>query len=155
MSNKRYYWLKLKDDFFDDDTISYIEEQENGKEYCLFYLKLCLKSLKTEGALIRHVGEVSIPYDARSLAKLTNTDIDTVAVAVKLFEKLKIISINDAGTIYLNQIDEMIGSESNKAGLMRKKRFLENQKGNNVPNSYQNVTKNVTPEKEKDREKDK
>ena len=42
MSNKKYYWLKLKEDFFEEDAISWIEEQEKGKEYCLFYLKLSL-----------------------------------------------------------------------------------------------------------------
>ena len=39
---KKYYWLKLKNDFFDDDTIQFIEEQENGVAYVNFYLKLCL-----------------------------------------------------------------------------------------------------------------
>ena len=42
MSDKKYYWLKLKEDFFEEDTISWIEEQQNGKDYSLFYLKLCL-----------------------------------------------------------------------------------------------------------------
>ena len=61
--SKKYYWLKLKSDFFDDDTIKFIEEQENGIKYSNFYLKLCLKSLKTDGKLIRLVGETLIPYD--------------------------------------------------------------------------------------------
>ena len=55
MSNKKYFWLKLKEDFFEEDTISWIEEQQNGKEYSLFYLKLCLKSLKTNGILFGNV----------------------------------------------------------------------------------------------------
>lgn len=71
--NKKYYWLKLKEDFFEEDAISWIEEQENGKDYCLFYLKLCLKSLKTNGLLIRNVGSMLVPYDVKTLARLTNT----------------------------------------------------------------------------------
>ena len=47
--NKRYYWLKLQENFFDDDTIDFIESQESGEKYVLFYLKLCLKALKNEG----------------------------------------------------------------------------------------------------------
>ena len=39
--SKRYYWLKLKEDFFEDDTIAWIEEQERGKDYVLFYLCPC------------------------------------------------------------------------------------------------------------------
>lgn len=69
---KRYYWLKLKDDFFDGDTLRYIEEQENGFIYSNFYLKLCLKSLKSDGILMRLVGTRMIPHDVASLAKLTN-----------------------------------------------------------------------------------
>ena len=68
--SKKYYWLKLKNDFFDDDTIKFIEEQENGILYSNFYLKLCLKSLKNDGKLIRIVGNTLIPYDNKSLSKL-------------------------------------------------------------------------------------
>ena len=53
--NKRYYWLKLKEDFFEEDAVEWLEDQENGKEYCLFYLKLCLKFIRTDGVLIRNV----------------------------------------------------------------------------------------------------
>ena len=54
---KRYYWIKLKEDFFQDDAISWIEEQKDGKECCLFYLKLCLKSLRNQGVLVRYIGD--------------------------------------------------------------------------------------------------
>ena len=40
--NKRYYWLKLKRDFFKRHDIRIIESQENGKDYVLFYLKMLL-----------------------------------------------------------------------------------------------------------------
>lgn len=83
--NKKYYWLKLKEDFFEDETIKFIEEQENGIKYSNFYLKLCLKSVKTEGKLIRLVGETLIPYDINSLSKLTGVDFDTVRSAMNLF----------------------------------------------------------------------
>ena len=54
----------------------------------MFYLKLCVKSLKDNGRLIRYVGDKLIPYDVKALAKLTNTDQDTVAVALKVFEEI-------------------------------------------------------------------
>ena len=69
MAEKKYYWLKFKEDFFDEDTIQWLVEQNNGKEYCLFYLKLCLKSLKTNGILIRSVGEILVPYDVKKLGE--------------------------------------------------------------------------------------
>ena len=35
---KRFHWLKLNENFFDEDAIEWLEEQENGKAYTLFYL---------------------------------------------------------------------------------------------------------------------
>ena len=155
---KKYYWLKLKNDFFDDDTIQFIEEQENGTAYVNFYLKLCLKSLKTDGTLIRLVGETLIPYDVKSLAKLTNTNVDVVRVAMDLFEKIGLIKILDGGEIYLTQLTEMIGSETEKAQLMRNKRAKEKLIGNNVtqalPNCYTEKEKDKDIEIDKDKEKE-
>ena len=132
--SKKYYWLKLKNDFFEDDTIQYIEEQENGILYVNFYLKLCLKSLKTDGKLIRTVGDTLIPYDVKALAKLTNVSCDTVAVAMQLFEAIGLIKKLETGEIYLSQINELIGKETSKAELMRIKRAREKMIGNNVTN---------------------
>lgn len=120
--SKRYYWLKLKEDFFEDDTIQWLEEQEKGKEYTLFYLKLCLKSLSLDGKIIRIVGEKLIPYDKKALAKITNTDLDTVTVAMNLFVQIGLLEIMDTGAIYMKQIDEMVGSETNAAIRKRKYR---------------------------------
>ena len=134
--NKRFYWLKLKEDFFDDETIKFIEEQENGEKYALFYLKLCVKSIKTSGLLIRLVGETLLPYNAKALSNLTNTDIDTVNNAMNLFNKLGIVQTLESGELYLSQVKELVGSETNKASLMRKsrakKKRLTTRGGNNV-----------------------
>ena len=146
--SKRFYWLKLKSDFFDDDTIKFIEEQENGIKYSNFYLKLCLKSLKTEGKLIRLVGETLIPYDINSLSKLTGVDFDTVRCAMQLFEKIGLIKVLEGGEIYLSQINELIGSETDKAQMMRRLRAQKKVKGNNVTGMLPEI------EKEKDIEKD-
>lgn len=142
--DKRYYWLKLNDDFFEDDTISWIEEQESGKDYVLFYLKLCLKSLRTEGSLIRNVGERLIPYNVNALSRLTNTQIDTVKVAMKLFSDIGLVTIFDTGEIFLNQINEMIGTETDSAKRKRRQRskeaLLENM--DNVTNSSDELPPN-------------
>ncbi|APZ49706.1 hypothetical protein BW721_08560 [Jeotgalibaca sp. PTS2502] len=158
--NKRYYWLKLKEDFFEDDTMQWLEEQENGTEYTLFYLKLCLRSLRSDGRLIRYVGEYLIPYDIKTLAKLTQTDPDTVRVAMDLFKKIGLIDLLDSGEIFLKQLDEMVGSETNKAELMRRKRAeeklianekkdkkrLEVDKVTLLPESYQKVNQSIEKE---------
>lgn len=145
--SKKYYWLKLKSDFFDDDTIKFIEEQENGIKYSNFYLKLCLKSLKTDGKLIRLVGETLIPYDINSLSKLTGVDFDTVRSAMQLFESIGLIKVLESGEIYLSQIDELIGSETDKAQMMRRLRAEKKLDSNSVTQ--------MLPEKEIDIEKEK
>ena len=89
--SKKYYWLKLKEDFFEEDTISWLEEQDNGVYYSNFYLKLCLKSLKTGGVLIRNVGEILIPYDISKLAEITRVNKDTAIVAMELFKKIGLV----------------------------------------------------------------
>lgn len=129
-TTKKYYWLKLKEDFFDDDTIEWIEEQPNGEKYSLFYLKLCLKSLKTNGILIRNVGEMLIPYDINKLAEITKTDIDTARVAMELFKNIGLIQILENGEIYLTQLKNMVGSESKWA---EKKRIQRAKKTEELP----------------------
>lgn len=145
--NKRFYWLKLKENFFEEDTISWLEEQENGKEYCLFYLKLCLKSLKTDGILIRNVGELLVPYDIKKLAEMTHTDIDTARVSMEIFEKIGLIQILENGEIYLTQLENMVGSETTKAETMRRLRTQRKIEGNIV-------TKMLPRERVRERDKE-
>ena len=155
---KRFYWLKLQEDFFEDDTIDFIESQENGEKYCLFYLKLCLKALKSEGKLIRYVGNMLIPYDEKGLAKLTRTDVDTVRCALALFDKIGLISRLDTGEIFISQLNEMVGTETDKAKLMRQKRAKEKLIGNNVtpmlPECYTEKEIDIEIEKETEKEQE-
>lgn len=147
----RYYWLKLNEDFFEDETIQYIEEQENGKEYALFYLKLCLKSLRKDGRVTRLVGSNFMPYDKKALAKATNTDPDTVTVALNLFKHIGLIELMESGEIYMSQLDEMVGSETEAAKRKRlqradKTKTLPGPKEpdwDNVPDMSQDCPKNV------------
>ena len=170
-SPKKYYWLKLKEGFFEEDTIEWLEEQENGVYYSNFYLKLCLKSLKTNGILIRNVGEILIPYDIKKLAEMPRVKIDTAIVAMELFKKIGLVQILDNGEIYLTQLELMVGSETSKAELMRNKRAREKKQcsggGNNVtkklPKCYTDIEKDKETEleqeqdleKEQDTERDK
>lgn len=153
MGDKKYYWLKLKEDFFEEDTLAWLEEQTNGKEYCLFYLKLCLKSLKTNGILIRNVGRILIPYDVKKLGEITKTNIDTVTVAMELFKKIGLIQILDNGEIYITQLEQMVGSETKWAKYKKKERELK--KLDNVQLLSNINPKNVHTEIEKEIEKEK
>ncbi|OSH40742.1 hypothetical protein YM116_2348 [Enterococcus faecalis] len=129
----------MKENFFEEDTIEWLEEQPNGKEYCLIYLKLCLKSLKTDGVLVRNVGSMLIPYDAETLARVTNSTVDTVKVAMDLFKKIGLIQLLDTGEIYINQLNELVGSETEAA----KQKRLQRSKVDNVPKLSSECPENV------------
>jgi len=150
MSDKKYYWIKLKEDFFEEDVISWIEEQEKGVYYSNFYLKLCLKAMNSEGRLIRKVGEMLIPYDVKTLSKITGVDQDTVIVAMELLKRTGLIEILENGEIYLTQLKNMIGSESKWAEKKRLQR-AKGQSEDNVPL----LSGQCPTEKEKDKDKDK
>ena len=143
--SKRYYWLKLKEDFFEDDTMKFLREQPHGSDYCIFYLLLCLKSLKTDGRLIRLVGDTIIPYDPRALAQLTGMREEVVVVAVELFLRYGILKQLDTGELYIQQVSEMVGSETYGAERKRKRRLraIEKLIEDDV-NSFESVVKITT-----------
>ena len=130
----KFYWLQLKEDFFENDAIEWLEEQKpNGRDYAYFYLKLCLKSLKSNGILIRKVGNVLIPYDNQKLAELTKMDFDTVTVAMELLKKIGLVSVLESGEIYISQLDNLIGSKSLGALKKQQQRMLNGQKVDKCP----------------------
>lgn len=116
---KKFYWLKLKRDFFKRHDIRIIEEMPNGKDYVLFYLKLLLESIDHEGSLRF---SDTIPYNEQMLSVITNTNVDIVRSAMKLFIELQLIEIFDDKTIYMGEVEKMIGSESESAERMRRLR---------------------------------
>lgn len=123
----KFYWLQLKEDFFEEDSIEWLEEQENGHKYSLFYLKLCLKSLKTNGILIRKVGNMLVPYDNKKLAEMTKTPVDTVIVAMELLKGIGLVRILENGELYIAQLENMIGSQSKSALKKQQQRQLKQQ----------------------------
>lgn len=143
MSNKKYFWLKLQRDFFKRHDSMIIESMENGKDYLLFYLKLLVESIDHEGEL-RFTD--TIPYDEKMLSVITSTNIDIVRSAITVFSELKMIEILDDGTIFMNQIDKMLGSETYKAKSMRQLRAKKVTMLPDVTECYQ--------EKEIDKEQD-
>lgn len=118
---KRYYWLKLHKDFFKRHEIKIVEDMPNGKEYILFYLKLLLESVTHEGKLRF---SDTIPYNVQMLASLTNTNIDIVKSAMQIFLELKMIEVLDDETIYMIEVEQLIGSETGAAARKREQRAI-------------------------------
>ena len=155
MADKKYYWLKLKRDFFKRHDIRIIEEMPNGKEYILFYLKLLVESIDHEGELRF---SDTVPYNEQMLSVITNTNVDVVRSAMKLFIELKMIEVQDDATIYMAEVNKLIGSAVDNDNANRQRRFREKQKQLALPNCYDGVTKNnesksIEKEIDKDTEK--
>lgn len=151
----KFYWLQLREDFFDEDAIDWLEEQPNGKEYSLFYLKLCLKSLRTNGVLIRRVGNMLVPYDHVKLGELTKTPSDTVMVAMQLLLKIGLVKTLENGELYITQVENMIGSQSKSAFKKQQQRL--NHKSKILLESGQKEDKcppKIEEEKEEELEQD-
>lgn len=137
--SKKYYWLKLKRDFFKRHDIRIIEEMPNGKDYILFYLKLLLESIDHEGTLRF---SDAIPYNEQMLSVVTNTNIDIVRSAMDIFIGLNMMDVLDDGTFYMSEVNKMIGSAVDNDNANRQRRFREKKKQALLPKVTDSVTKN-------------
>ena len=120
--NRKYYYLKLKENFFDSDSIVLLEDMKDGILYSNILLKLYLKSLKNGGRLQL---DEHIPYTAQMIATLTRHQIGTVERALAIFQQLGLVEQLDCGLLYMTDIELMIGQSSTEAERKRAAR-LEN-----------------------------
>ena len=118
--NRKYYYLKLKENYFDDDSIVLLESMQDGVLYSNILLKLYLKSLKHGGRL--QIDE-DIPYTAQMIATITRQQIGTVERALQIFLKLGLVEVLDSGTFYMSNIELLIGQSSTEAERKRAARL--------------------------------
>lgn len=109
MDNKKYYYLKLKDNFYDSEAMILLESMENGYLYSNILMKMYLRSLKTDGRLMFNE---KIPYNSKMLSKIVRHNVDVVESAIKVFKELDLIEILDNGAIYMLDIQNFIGKSS-------------------------------------------
>ena len=128
--DKRYYWIKLKTDFFNQETMDFLLSQKNGCEYIVLYQMLCLNTANNNGKMCSKIGEKIIPYDVNKIVRDTKFfDFDTVTIALGLFKKLGLIYEEEEDkTLRIANYETMIGSEAGNANAQRQKRFREKQK---------------------------
>lgn len=153
---KKYYWLKLKRDFFSSLAMKKLRRIAGGDTYTIIYLKLQLFSLKDEG-YIYHEGVEGTIYEEMALA--LDEDEENVRATMIFLENMGLVECKSDHEFLLTEVPFLIGSETDKAELMRRKRAqarLEN--GNNVTAELPDVTlcyteKEIEKEKEIDIEK--
>lgn len=114
--NKKYYYMRLKDNFFEDETMVILESMPDGYLYSNILLKLYLKSVKSDGKLMFND---YIPYNPQMIATITRHSVGVVEKALKIFKDMGLIEILDDGTIYMLNIQSYIGKSSTEADRKR------------------------------------
>ena len=122
MAEGKYYWLRLKEDFFDRHDIRCLEDRPNGAKIVLFYLKLMTESIDHEGRLRFSENR---PYTREMLATITRTDIDIVEEAMDLLYDLELLECDEDKTLILPKVPDLIGFETEWA--KKKREYRERQ----------------------------
>ena len=124
--NRKYYYLKLKENYFDEDAIVLLESMQDGILYSNILLKLYLKSLKNGGKLQL---DENIPYTAQMIATITRQQVGTVERALQIFMKLGLVEPLPSGALYMSNIELLIGQSSTEGERKKKERMrLKRQK---------------------------
>jgi len=152
---KKFFWLKLKEDFFNQDEIKVILKKDNGPDYVIIWQKLLLKAITQKDVGILRFND-TIPYTPELLSSVLDYNEDIVKGALAVFMKLEMIEILDNGDIWIKAAAQLVGSETDKAMLMRR---LRKQKkiggGNNVTKALPKRYPEIDIELEKDLKKEK
>lgn len=127
--NRKYYFLKLKEDFFEQDTIILLESLKDGVLYSNILMKMYLKSLQFNGFL--KVNE-HLSLTTEMIATLTRHEVGTVERAVKIFLELGLAETTETGTIYMSQIETLVGKSSTE-GERKKLSRLRKEREKSIP----------------------
>ena len=149
--NKKYYYLRLKENFFDSDELKILESMKDGYLYSNILLKLYLRSLKNDGKLV--VND-RIPYNAEMLASVTGHQIGTVKQALSIFKDLGLIDVLENGAIYMLDIQNFIGKGSSEADRKREYRQRIETDRTNVQTNLRQISEKSPPEIELELEKE-
>lgn len=117
--NKKYYYLKLKENFFDTDEMIVLESMPDGYLYSNILLKLYLRSLKYDGRLMFNE---RIPFNSTMLAQVTRHSVGVIEKAMQVFQDLGLVEVLDNGAIYISDIQNFIGKSTNEADRIREYR---------------------------------
>lgn len=119
MSEKRYFWLKLYDDFFTSKRIKKLRSIAGGDTYTIIYLKMQLKALKSEGYL--YFDGVMSDF-AEELALDLDENPDDVRVTIQFLLSVGLLETNNEEAYKLTYMDKVIGSENASAQRVREHR---------------------------------
>lgn len=119
-TNKRYYYMRFRADFFNRKDIILLESMPNGAVYCLLLLKLLCASLENNGYLMLNEDIVMTP---EMLAAITRYDAGTVEKALQIFMQLGLVEQLPDNSYFMMELEGMIGSVSTESDRKRIQRL--------------------------------
>ena len=160
--SKKFYWLKLKNDFFQSKEIKKLRMIAGGDTYTIIYLKMQLLSINNGGIIIYERTEEDI---AEQLAIEMDESIENVKITLSFLYQNNLVEQITDDEMLLNKVPEVIGSETSAAERMRKFRerkqlsLLNDGSRNNVTpalrNRYTEKETEIEIEIDKEQEKEK
>lgn len=150
--NKKYYYMRLKENFFDTNEMKVLEAMQDGYKYSNILLKLYLMSLQSNGKLMLNE---RIPYNSQMIATITRHSVGDVEKALVLFKDLGLIEVLDSGAIYMLDIQKYIGKSSTEADRQREYQRKITCSKENCKESNKESTPKIEIELEKDIDIDK
>ena len=118
--NRKYYYMKLKENFFTDAKMVILESMQDGLLYSNLLLKMYLMSLKYNGILMLND---HLPHTPQTIATFTRHQIGTVERAIKVFLEFGFVEILTDGSYYMADIQLLIGRSSTEGERKRKERM--------------------------------
>lgn len=148
--DKKYYWLKLKTNFFDSKEMLRLRSIAGGDTYTIIYLKMLLLSLKTDG-LLEYDG-IDATQD-EEIALLLRENLDNVKLTIAFLKRVGLLEMVNKNDFFLNQVPTLTGGETQ--GAERQRRHRENVKAlqchaDVTPPSQNHNARDKSIEKEKE-----
>ena len=152
VKNKRYYWIQLTQDFFKSKEMKLLRKIAGGDTHTIIYLKMMLISLEDGGCIY---------YDgladnlAEEIALMIDENVEDIKITLLFLESKGLLTRKSDRDYFLEQVPEMVGSETASARRVRK--FRENQSAlqcnNDETKSNGDIEKDIDTEIEKDVDK--
>ncbi len=148
MSNsKKYYWLKLRKDFFKREDIQLIKSMPDGAELVMIYVQLLLQGMERDGVLM--VND-KIAHTVKTLALVLSVEENIMNEAIEVFEAFGLMIHREDGSFFMPELSEMVGSESKWAAYKRKKNEEDVSSLENFQSESKNFPIDIDTEKDTD-----
>lgn len=155
LKNKRYFWIQLAQDFFKSKEMKLLRKIAGGDTHTIIYLKMMLISLEDGG----HIYYDGLANNlAEEIALVIDENVEDIKITLIFLESKGLLTRNSDRDYFLEQVPEMVGSETASTRRSRKHRELQKLHCNTIAttcNGDIDKDKDIEIEKDIDKDKDK